>query len=1503
MPIIKKYSYIDNGIEFSDIIEPNLMTGQMIKNRNYVKDDNIISYTNPVINAIDINWNNAYLSSIGKHINTTGDVLSEVDAANTRISYIENLIETGQISPGGIDIDKAAGIPIYSKDYIEELGDNLPESYISIPSPSEMDDKIADPIQYEDTGNGYYLDILFSTIRQLQAEVAKLRNAFKYGIYSYNDKETAMSNVLSDNDGIKESEPLWAVDESELSIVNQFNCQLNTAHTLLPKTNVEVGKDLLKVTGTASWTDINNELRDVEDNKIFIYLTTTGKHIKFILKNLDKEDNYLTVNLDNLNISSTIKNKYNIMFAVNRAMPDPDNEEDTELYGNNFIWLSISPYGSGISTAEGFWLNDNLYDNEVALGTKENTRYVPYSIEFTDSTIYKFNMYSRYQNFTNNVESFVSDDTDYKYRAAHITIRSVATYDILNDIKEQLPYNELIFVEATDNLYIKKSNNKLIKIGAGGSDDPSPDDTDTGMTEQEMLDKLTELGIIYNNDNGELQLNSVESVKFIHEGTGKEFVFKSNAYGELKGEEIRTDTIENRLANLDSSVIADDFGFFRGFAAQLMMGEQATKSSRVADTKDWGLNSDRIKISAIYAPLNTDIVYGCTHGYIELANSSDKDFNLEGCYLHFARTNDTDDGIKYYHLELNGYIPAGGTFLIRCKQYSDINEQNTFINVDSYDMEWYDNGKLLDLTMVDETKLETKTKIYEFCLTYGLPELTQVNGMYQTNNDADTKGKAKYVYAKYFIDSASINKYGSWSAASHIQTKNSLYKDTFELDPAKQAFNALTTHDSSRQRWANVATDYQIVSLDKEYIEFPKTEEKYPVSNYTPKASYQHKNVCTDKTKLDVDKPNAVTCSFGKNTYTTRCFNWVSVGLFDEYVWIYDSNDNLLGKFESYKHIDSEVTQKETFPRRREWPVLVNNTVYSSIDNPRFVGRFPADDSFYTSHKCVIDIVENSVSTPTTFKYIVGRSDKQGNPDPLHSVSGYSFTLYPESYTPRVYQTTDQQGFHWIEYQVWAAAANKVNEVINRDCQAEQIIPVLVNTGDMTQSGARVNEWLDYYNAGKNLFTHLEQVNCVGNNDLCGTNPSILGTGDDTGKSNSFFFHIFYCYEVCPIVREDNGETVYPIVNNKYIPSLYYIDFNNKRIVMANSEITMINCRDWFMLRYDDNGTTYPVNIYTGYTITSNPSILEKYAADELGFTPIYTFMYHYTDNSDDKKIIVGCHEMPYTVITHASLKDGVKGEFRSCSGTSLVGSHMNQIVSSETGAGIYWFSRLLEYRGIKLCFGGHKHTYMLTYPVQERYTWTDENGQHDSLTEKWPMQENLKNEATDDINNRPIQWLVNGVNYTKLPYTYRDDQGAVGDGVFFPYTYVNTENPNDNHAVIYLMCQATGYKLTSNKELPSSAQKFSQIIPKTNNSGSSDKADSAQRIPMFAVLKLDDDKITCEIARVQNIFKGTTFTQLAYDTGNVMHLNYITLKSGDDYGNWNTDNPDVEQTLIEINW
>jgi hypothetical protein len=101
------------------------------------------------------------------------------------------------------------------------------------------------------------------------------------------------------------------------------------------------------------------------------------------------------------------------------------------------------------------------------------------------------------------------------------------------------------------------------------------------------------------------------------------------------------------------------------------------------------LLSDRLKIGAVYAPIPDRTLFGCSHAYIELENTSDQDINLKGCSLHVAYKEDTN---KVFKLDLTGTIKAGGTYLIRGKQYSKFEDVNTVIKVTSFDQEWYING-------------------------------------------------------------------------------------------------------------------------------------------------------------------------------------------------------------------------------------------------------------------------------------------------------------------------------------------------------------------------------------------------------------------------------------------------------------------------------------------------------------------------------------------------------------------------------------------------------------------------------------------------------------------------------------------------------------------------------------------------------------------------------------------------------------------------------------------
>lgn len=120
------------------------------------------------------------------------------------------------------------------------------------------------------------------------------------------------------------------------------------------------------------------------------------------------------------------------------------------------------------------------------------------------------------------------------------------------------------------------------------------------------------------------------------------------------------------------------------------------------------------------------------------------------------------------------------------------------------------------------------------------------------------------------------------------------------------------------------------------------------------------------------------------------------------------------------------------------------------------------------------------------------------------------------------------------------------------------------------------------------------------------------------------------------------------------------------------------------------------------------------------------------------------------------------------------------------------------------------------------------------------------------------------------------------------------------------MMCQATGYKLTSNKELPSNYQHFSMVIPETTSGETS--ADNNQKHPMITITKLSGSTYTIELARIQNILSASkTFTQQAYGTSNpLLSYGYIPANSDSRYISWTiahnaTTGTETERTLITV--
>lgn len=1511
-----------------------------------------------------------------------------------------------------------------------DSGFNSDSSYISVDDGSSLNGETTN--NTITSVNGTYLYIMMNTIRALQAEVAKLKNTFQYGIHSYNNEVTAKSSILDQYDETLMDEPLWALDPymmSEVFDTADFKTELIPDNFTISGAGGEsidasVPNQLSFINGTGKFSDKANTLFNLTDSKLVTYLVTSSKHVYFKLHT--KDDVNHTRRVDIASFIEGDYNKYGIMFVLSRKVGE---------HGKNYVYISVMNYETNKKIVEGY-LTDA---NKLSFATGGNStvydvayKYSIESIDFVEQTLYRMKFYTKYEDFSEDVIPSAPDD-DYTYKAAHLTIRSVRDSAMIERIKEQLHENELIWNEDKKELNIK-SKNKIYKIGIVGSSDNT--NTEETMTAKELIEKLTQMGIIVNaefdSDNNivsvdDLKLNDISEFSLINGDTEKKYTFTVDAHGKLIGKDESMKTIEVELSKIfegenynekvsamnefldivDDSNANQEYGWVRGFIPLYLnslngKNQWAPNGTSSASAGDYGLLSDRLRISSFYAPLKSDVVHGCSHSFIELENTSDVDIPLKGIYLHFYKPlidGDEENSNKVYHLALDGVIKSGSTYLIRGAQHAEMDDESTFIKVNSYDKEWYykkkdSNGNVVEYGLVsfeqdvvatkDEGKLEDtdKNKVhgaYKFCLTYGLPNLSEnaklivangkdplyINSEGQIVDSNYTGNKMTFKKSDFpniiknrrYIDGCGFSSFsgfaapgtydkdckkgeeticnGMWFCGGVTITENTMFRHMFALDPAKQAYNGWTTKDGSRTRY-NKASDLQVVSLKQEYIGFPNSKEIVPISRYTPKASYENKNVMTDKTQLDREKPNMVTCSFGIDVYKTRCFNWISCGAFDEYLWVRKQGETNWKSFASYTKTNTQIEQKTGNIVRKEFEPSVNNAVYARITN-----RFPGNNVLFTSHKVIINLTPLAeTDSPVVYEYVVGRADKDGKPDPQHTNDIYTFTLYPSSYEGRTYQITDQQGFHWIEYQVWAAAAEKLNKVIEEECKSinddvdrfEQqggkgirVFPILINTGDMTQSGARINEWLDYYNGGKSLFNHIEQMNCVGNNDLCNLDPTILGTGNDPGKSNAKFFHYFYCYEIPNddklivkahdvTVKSSTSTTVISIPEDRYIPSTYYFETRGVMYVVANSEITKTTCEKWFGLYGEEkNNVTQSINLYTGIEIKADGDYNNKCQNENRVFYPVYETIYSWLKNNADgenKKIVFACHEIPFTVITQASLYNGDANTMSNTrnypnGSSSLLGSHMNQLDSTEN-RGTYWISRLLEYFGCKLCIGGHKHTYALSYPIKENYQWVDkDNVTHNSFEGIKEMKPTLEDECGSNPENA-VSWVVTtnstgdnsynvstglsgdvNISSTKLPYIPEELYNAIGKHKFSNNTYYyrcctpmdTTNNDKYDGFVNYSMCQATGYKLKSNKELPCAYQVFSKLIPQTDNTYDpnkgtfTDKVNANQLYPMFSVIEIihRNNKINAidvRLCRVTGIFAddgGDSFTQTNY--------------------------------------
>lgn len=905
---------------------------------------------------------------------------------------------------------------------------------------------------------------------------------------------------------------------------------------------------------------------------------------------------------------------------------------------------------------------------------------------------------------------------------------------------------ELLWCYDTQTLWIKDPKTlELIKIGAtggGGSEEPIDDDTMDGIIQE-----------------------TINNYKRI---TGIEFVDMKNNQNLYM---LRVKDGQLHLIDKTHSVLRT---------------EQKVLSSGLYSPIYYPLN-EHSSVESPYVYINMVYCGGdsgkydynpVSHNFIELCNISTQDLNLNGLYLHYSEGEAGVNGRVWVTLPLSGHIPAGSTFLITGAPCSVYDSNTTLIRVKEPDMVWsYENSKNPEVLEVpagneqeahsiwDENgliKLGYKCSLY---LSGGLEDVQQDDYGLELKTPFDTTPlTTRQLFnagnvAKYFIDLLGIGE-GMEACGSpfnnvrdNLTPNNCLIFRYFNMDPVKQALKAPSALDNSANtQWT--------------YFNLAKIAPQIDIDNYRPRNSKEGKTIFFNKCKLE-EGPNVVTCSFGWNAHTTRCFNWLSKGYYDEFIkiWKDGTNESTAEVFESFKEGDGRSGNG------RNW----DNPIYNRIRNVSTSGED------YTVHKFIHDFTEPEDTQ--VYNYKVGR-------DGFWSDT-YQFTMRNRDKVIergfQFVQTTDQQGFHDEEYETWGICS----EFIKNDAQANvsQAYEWTMNTGDQTQNGNRLNEWLAYYRTASKFYKNMEQMFTIGNNDLCSEDPKVLGTGEDLNKVNpeniNFFFTFEFPYDMPEVPS-----------NGKYIPSVYSFIYGDTYFLCMNSEFTLTTQQELYGVDSSytiDGDTSGPKGIY---------SIIRKWCQDDLA----------HIDNKIKWKVAF-THDNPFTLLTKAQIYgtssgDTVKynylGEDMRTENVaySRGGSHLNSV-------GNYWFSKFLEDNNFRLCIGGHKHTYTCSRLMR------------------------------DNPNNRMKPFVYDpdydGTNY---PEWYNN----LGDAKEHLVQFGALKDANDREMtyVRYVTLQATGFKTTSNKELPTRNIPWLEAYypasgdAPTTNRFTSDKKNGGQNYPHY---------------------------------------------------------------------
>ena len=289
-------------------------------------------------------------------------------------------------------------------------------------------------------------------------------------------------------------------------------------------------------------------------------------------------------------------------------------------------------------------------------------------------------------------------------------------------------------------------------------------------------------------------------------------------------------------------------------------------------------------INQIYGGGNNKNNTPCSHSFIEIYNNSMTEKNLKGLFVSYKGA--TGNWISH---ELVGIVPPQHSYLIRCKQVSDMDLLATRMKVDYYDSEW---------------DIELPDKGFSVYLSVGLPDDSYKNpwnfdGMGGANQPP---GYIDLFAAGGITTDLTVQAYEG--GYSHLMTKDvgARRLDFYQTMNKQGVFAAGASNNAKddKNKECSRAVDWTTCNIEL----------------FRPRCLKDGKwDIYHNKIKLKENVPNLMNITYGIDGETTRTFTWQSVATEEGWLRYRKLGENRWHIVESERVITTQPDVESTIHR------------------------------------------------------------------------------------------------------------------------------------------------------------------------------------------------------------------------------------------------------------------------------------------------------------------------------------------------------------------------------------------------------------------------------------------------------------------------------------------------------------------------------------------------------------------------------------------------------------